>query len=207
MQPSENIMMRKLCRFEIIKVEDQALCQASGEDQDSKSHPPSTPTTSLCLRLVSDSNPHQCLTLLLPKVVGWKRLQKQWGCLIPCFVQKAKTQGVAYPNSGTSSTLWKRILHLQLPVDPWTWGESQHALPHRGAGLNWRVSVGALPWIWNVQLAEPCSNWRLNARLSLSKHVKYLLIGQITETETTQWLQGGEPLLQACPREVQHPNI
>lgn len=113
MPPSENIMMRKLCRFKIIKVEDQALCKASGEDQDSKSHSPSTLTTSLCPRLVSDSNPQQSLKLLLPKVVGETGSRSSGDAWSPCFVQKAKTQDVAYPNSGTSSTLWKRILHLQ----------------------------------------------------------------------------------------------
>lgn len=114
----------KTLQIQDIKVEDRALCQESGEDQDSKPHTPSTPTTSLCPRLVLDSNPHQ--PLLLPKVV--EQAPEAVGMPDPSALCKKSTPKVSFtqaavmrasntvPYCNSTSGLFPPFWDLQHPV-------------------------------------------------------------------------------------------
>lgn len=190
-----------------LEMEDQALCQESGEDQDSKPHTPSTPTTSLPESGVW-FKPTPAFKTTSPQSggTGSRSSGDAWSF---CFTQKAKTKSVAYLGSCEEGKKHCSLLQHNFRAFSPTLGppapcerafcissspgahgaeKSQHALPHRRE----RVWTGGSLWESCTEYemyssAEPCSNWRLNACLPLSNISlsKYLLIRQITETETT----------------------
>lgn len=165
----------KTLQIQDTKAEDQALCQESGEDRDNKPHTLSTPTTSLCPRLVSDSNSHH--PFLLPKVV--EQAPAAVGMPDPPALSKKPTPKVLFtqaamgrasstaPHRNTTSGLFLPLWYLQHPVkgdsaSPVAWElmelrrSSQNALPH------WAEQVWTGGSLW-----ESCTEYEIysNAKL------------------------------------------
>lgn len=94
MPPSENIMMRKLCRFKISRLKIKSFAR-NQERIRTANH---TLLEHLQLLYAQDWCLIQTQTSLYLSPKWWNRLKKQWGGS-SCFVQEANNKGVAYPGS------------------------------------------------------------------------------------------------------------